>query len=394
MTATPMPDPIQHADAAHDGDVRVGQPHVDRIAVRHASRDVLGAARDAISRGDAATLAIVLHTEGSTYVAPGAMALFGGADGQAGWLSGGCLEPEIARVAQRAADDGRIAWMAVDTRDDEDLMSGSALGCRGLLRIALLPLGALDGADRALSTWLDGRVALTLSIARGGDVALVVGDGSSVSADVADAPHVDARSDASPHLADAAGLDARAWRVPADPVDWPTPAQAWQVTLAPPPEVVVFGAGPETPTLLPLLRAMGWRTTLVERRARWIDHARLADRHVDGAPAGALRTVSEPDTRAAVAPRFDAALVMHHNFELDREALDLLAADATAFVGLLGPVRRREDLFKVLPASHRDALQPRLRSPIGMKLGGHGPEAIALSIAAQLQAWRHGEACA
>ena len=36
-------------------------------------------------------------------------------------------------------------------------------------------------------------------------------------------------------------------------------------------------------------------------------------------------------------------------------------------------------------------LVPRLRSPVGLRLGGQGPEAIALSIAAQLQAWRHGE---
>ena len=87
----------------------------------------------------------------------------------------------------------------------------------------------------------------------------------------------------------------------------------------------------------------------------------------------------------------DAALVMHHHFELDREALLALAATAIPFVGLLGPVRRREDLFRVLPRAARDALLPRLHSPVGLKLGGQGPEAIALSIAAQLQAWRCGE---
>jgi xanthine dehydrogenase accessory factor len=51
-------------------------------------------------------------------------------------------------------------------------------------------------------------------------------------------------------------------------------------------------------------------------------------------------------------------------------------------------VRRREDLFRVLPLAAREALLPRLRSPVGLKLGGQGPEAIALSIAAQLQAQR------
>jgi xanthine dehydrogenase accessory factor len=89
-------------------------------------------------------------------------------------------------------------------------------------------------------------------------------------------------------------------------------------------------------------------------------------------------------------PLPDAVLVMHHNFELDREALEALAATSVPFIGLLGPRRRRDDLFKLLTPEARAALSPRLRSPIGLALGGPGPEAIALSIAAQLQAWRHG----
>jgi xanthine dehydrogenase accessory factor len=88
----------------------------------------------------------------------------------------------------------------------------------------------------------------------------------------------------------------------------------------------------------------------------------------------------------------NAALVMHHNFELDRETLLQLAPLPIPFIGLLGPQRRRDDLFKVMPAEACAALSARLRSPVGLALGGRGPEAIALSIAAQLQAWRHGAA--
>jgi xanthine dehydrogenase accessory factor len=83
---------------------------------------------------------------------------------------------------------------------------------------------------------------------------------------------------------------------------------------------------------------------------------------------------------------------MHHHFELDREALVALAASTIPFVGLLGPVRRREDLFKLLPDATRQALLSRLHSPVGLNLGGQGPEAIALSIAAQLQSLHIGMA--
>lgn len=313
-------------------------------------RHVLAAAQSALERGERAALAVVVRTEGSTYVDAGAMALFGPRTAQVGWLSGGCLEPEIEARARVAAESATCDWMDIDTRDDEDLLSGSAVGCRGRMSLALLPLAQLDGWSPLVEAWRHGREPLRLAFA---------------SADTLQA---------------ACGSRSAGWRLRTA-----TPVPAWggpyDLRIAPSPDVLVFGGGPESPMLLPLLRDLGWRTTLVERRQRWRGFAALADRHLDATPADAAMRASAGD----------AALVMHHNFELDREALDALAGSDAAFVGLLGPVRRREDLFRVLPAAHCDALLPRLHSPIGLKLGGQGPEAIALSIAAQLQAWRCGE---
>lgn len=311
------------------------------------ARGVLEGVAAAIRAGAPATLALVVETEGSTYVDVGGMALFGGSDGQVGWLSGGCLEPEIERQARQADETGSLRWMEVDTRDDEDLLAGSALGCRGRLRIALLPLRAMPGFERAAQAWLQGGTPLEFAVSDDGAIAVRAGETWD-------------------------------WRLPTSAPGWPH--AGWRLRIDPPPEAVVFGAGPETPLLLPLLREMGWRTSLVERRERWSASAALADRRIDGIPAA-----------VADGAKFDAALVMHHNFELDREALAALAPAAIAFVGLLGPVRRREDLFKLLSERERTALAPRLRSPIGLKLGGQGPQAIALSIAAQLQAYRYGE---
>lgn len=313
------------------------------------ARQVLPDASAAARAQGEAVLALVLETEGSTYVAAGALALFDG-DRQTGWLSGGCLEPEIARRAAEAASARRIGWLEIDTRDDEDLLSGSALGCRGRLRIALLPLRLLPGIDAVFDRWLQGGVALRASVARDGRVSF------------------DCEGTTSQSQADA------------DACAWPGQTRAWDIDWRAPPELLLLGAGPETDLLLPLLGSLGWRTTLVERRERWRDRARLADRHLDATPTAAL----------AQTQGFDAALVMHHNFELDREALESLAPSAIGFIGLLGPVRRREDLFKLLAPAQREALRPRLHSPVGLDLGGRGAEAIALSIAAQLQAWGSG----
>ncbi|MEO6103504.1 MAG: XdhC family protein [Pseudoxanthomonas sp.] len=307
-------------------------------------RHVLEASAAPHQSGDGGVLAVVVDTEGSTYVRPGAMALFASAGGQVGWLSGGCLEPEIESRAQLAATDRRIASMDIDTRDDEDLMSGSAPGCRGRLRLALLPLAAMPGWPEVVDAWRQRQGALQL------------------------------------WLSTHAGLQAQVGRVHRQ---WQIDASMtlpWRISVEAPPALLVFGAGPETPTLLPLLRSLGWMVTLVERRARWIPHAAHADHSLASSPEAVLHKLE--------GTAFDAALVMNHNFELDRETLHALAGNQVAFIGLLGPVRRREDLFRVLPAHTRESLVERLRSPVGMALGGQGPEAIALSIAAQLQGYR------
>ena len=63
---------------------------------------IIDAALRGIRAGERAVLAIVLETEGSTYAGTGAMAVFG-EGGHVGWLSGGCLEPEIEQCAIAAA---------------------------------------------------------------------------------------------------------------------------------------------------------------------------------------------------------------------------------------------------------------------------------------------------
>ena len=294
-----------------------------------------------------ATLAVVLETEGSTYARSGTAVLFSN-EIHVGWLSGGCLEPVIDRQATRAWTMQRMGWMEIDTRDDAALFSASAVGCRGRQRVVLLPLAALPGVDAVFDAWLQGAGPLQLALDAGGGVQLSCGERHS------------------------------GHQLHADALPWPGRQTFWSLRWPPPPRAVLLGGGPETGPLVPTLTGLGWQLRVIDPRPAWRSRC----------------VVDVEDTGMAVVlaggpPRLDAALVMHHNFELDLQALQLLAASSIPFIGLLGPKRRREDLFALLPAATRKALAGRLRSPIGLDLGGRGPDAIALSIAAELQAWLH-----
>lgn len=326
----------------------------------------------AIQHDAGAVLGLVVATEGSTYAKAGAALLLGGPQARHGWISGGCLEPALDADAIDAAQRGVARLVALDTRADADLFFGSRLGCRGLLHVALLPVAQLQPLMPLLQAWSAGQGPLVLRLSHAGlhvgidDEARHNGIveqhrvGSSPTSGavigIADEMFIPLHWDAST-LPDAAQADTIAT------VRWPAP-----------PRLLLFGAGPETPVLLPWLRQLGWMVDLVERRARWRDALALADGAIETTPA-----------QAPLRNDYAAALVMNHDFELDRDALEAIAATPTPFVGLLGPPARRDDLLALLPADARAALAGRLHAPVGLELGGRGAEAIALSIVAQLQ---------
>ncbi|HEV7570959.1 MAG TPA: XdhC family protein [Thermoanaerobaculia bacterium] len=139
-----------------------------------------------------------------------------------------------------------------------------------------------------------------------------------------------------------------------EPAEWTTilpNGETMIEILRPPRAIVIFGGGDAEP-LAQFARAVGWRVNVVKPRAEF-------------------------DAR-----EFDAAVVMTHNFARDADILRQLLASQIQYIGLLGPKSRGDELLAEIGASR----EPRLRSPIGLDLGGETPEEIALSIVAEIQA--------
>jgi len=306
-----------------------------------ANRAVLDTARALLGRGQSFALALVLQTTGSTYRKPGALALVADDGRRVGVISGGCLESmlEEAAAAVLAADAPRT--LTIDTRTDDDLIFGSGSGCRGQMRVLLSPVRPqrpnplYDTIDHAASAGL----ALQLQF---------------------DERHAQDGS----HLA--AGFA----------------GEACSLRLSSPRRILLIGAGPECLPLLRFASSLGWRVTLVDHRPAVLQTAAAeADVSLLARPEAALTRFGEQS--------FDAALVMTHTAQADLEALRALAVRDEPFVGLLGPAARRDELLQQLDAAQRAALLPRLHAPIGIRLGGDGPEPLALSIAAELQRHFH-----
>jgi len=157
-------------------------------------------------------------------------------------------------------------------------------------------------------------------------------------------------------------IDAFRWNG-REPVVWTTRLAGRELlveTIRPPRAIAVFGGGADVEPVLRIGEQLGWETVRFAASERAFD-----------------------------CRSFDAAVVMTHNFLHYVELLELLLPSAIPYVGVLGPKRRGAELAASLSDSARAHIG-RLRSPIGLDLGGDTPEEIALSIVAEIQSALHG----
>jgi xanthine/CO dehydrogenase XdhC/CoxF family maturation factor len=159
----------------------------------------------------------------------------------------------------------------------------------------------------------------------------------------------------------------------------------------PPTRLLLLGAGPDAQPVAELAAFLGWNVTVIDHRSQYAQAERFpsAAAVLDGGPR-ALAALLLNETVDAPAPEpqpahFPAAIVMSHHLATDRAYLQALASSGIPYVGLLGPATRRERLLVDL-GDDAAALRPRLRAPVGLDLGAVTPEAIALSIIAEIQA--------
>ncbi len=136
----------------------------------------------------------------------------------------------------------------------------------------------------------------------------------------------------------------------------PNPAAFVQV-IEPLLRLILIGQSAESPTLLAQAALLGWDVVRVDSTA---------------IPAELLL-----DHRAAV-------VVATHNFGRDAVLLRQLLPAGLKYLGLVGSRRRRDDLlFDLLQQGIE--VRSELFAPAGLHLGADGPEAIALSIVAEIQ---------
>lgn len=324
---------------------------------------------------DGTVLATIVATAGSTYRKAGARMSIAPDGRLVGLLSGGCFEQDLREHAASVRAAGRARIVEYDMRGDDDLVFGIGAGCEGAMRILLEPASPGTPAARALEEAYEatraGRPTALAIVHEGPPDALGTRPRTG-------APRLEPALVAA--IDDALALgESRGFRWN----DESAPSEAWIQYLAPPPRLLVCGAGPDAEPVVRQAVALGWPVTVVDHRPAYAMPDRFPGAEVLHVPTGTLG-------RSLDVASFAAAVVMSHHLPSDAAYLRALAdSPAPGYVGLLGPRPRRERLMNEIGAS-ATALAGRLRGPVGLDIGAATPEGIALAIAGELHAWAAG----
>jgi xanthine dehydrogenase accessory factor len=290
-------------------------------------RSALARAREA---GETAALATIVSLDGGGPRPVGAQMSFTAREA-CGFLSGGCLEADLAGHAKAVIADGaarRLVYGHGSPWPDIRLLCGA--------RIEIL-LEAVAPDDPAVGSLLAAMHARR--------PALWVTDGSR-------------RQCAAPGS-----------------------VQAWQGAFVrrydPVTRLVVLGADPTALAIARLGVEAGLETTLIRPKGPAAPPPIAGLAYSREAPAAALAAIGlDPWSAVAVAT---------HEAELDHAALVVALPSAAFFVGALGARRRVEDRRAMLrDAGLADSGIDRLHSPIGLDVGGKAPVEVAVATLAQI----------
>lgn len=348
-------------------------------------RDILKTFEEALKLGKQTALATVVHVEGSSYRRPGARMLIE-EDGQlTGAISGGCLEGDALRKALLVMTEKRSRLVTYDTMDDDDAKFGVGLGCNGIIQVLIEPIDVADPHNpiqylKAVNERRQKAVLATLFSLQDkkdpqyGTCLLLKEDGNLI--------------DHTPVLKEVLIADANEALINQTSsfknyISEKQNLTAFIEVIKPPVSVIIIGAGNDVMPVVDMADILGWETTVVDGRANYAKKERFV--------SACQVLVSKPEQvlEQIVIDEQTVFLLMTHNYNYDMAMLRQLLQKDVAYIGMLGPRKKRERMLNELNEeglTFTDQQLFVLHSPVGLDIGAETSEEIALSILAEIKA--------
>ncbi|HEX3053692.1 MAG TPA: XdhC/CoxI family protein [Aggregatilineaceae bacterium] len=334
--------------------------------------DLLTQAAEWLDAGDPVAMATIVRVFGSSSQPLGARMIMTTANRFVGAVSGGCVETDVYETAQEVLRSGNP--LMLHYKHVENPLVEIGLNCEGKIDVLV------ERLDRDL---LD-----TLMQPPGRHVNVTLCSPAQPTAP--DVFHLQISRNGAPDIASTILRDARVAMKDDKPLS--VTYAGGQVALFEPmmlpPTLLIFGAEQIAVPLVRLAKVLGFRTIVTDARPAFATPERHpdADQVLAAWPDQIVEQIGVDDRTYIISlnhePRFEDAMLRA-----------LAHSPRVRYVGAIGkPVRVQERAERAAQAGFDLSQLPEIHTPIGLDIGGKSPEEIALSILAEIVAFKNGRA--
>jgi len=313
--------------------------------------NVWRAAADLARSGASGAIATVARVRGSTPVPSGTKMLVGEAGRLIGSVGGGCVEADVIGAALEAQARRQPAMLTHHL--NADLAGDLGLSCGGTVDIFVEPVVSDDAYVRVLEAAAGAESGVVRTA-----VEWKAGPTKTFEPLPPDAPR-------------------------GEPATLTKDGRFVVERIVTAPRVLVFGAGHVGGAIARAAAAAGFRVVVIDDRREYADPARFEN--------GIGVLTGDVDAALARYPlsAADAVVIATRGHRNDALILERIATSPAGYVGLLGSRRKKSVVTKGLTTAGVPAKAlKRVRVPVGLAIGAITPEEIAVSVVAELIAWR------
>lgn len=329
-------------------------------------------------------LATIVETKGSAYRKAGARMLINSLGKSFGLLSGGCLEADLIRQAQKCWLSQSSKIVVYDMQDDTDISWQLGIGCGGMVKVLLQPIDASNNyLDLLLLREnLLNRVECYYQQSLSEHI-ININKNKKLNTPVICSfnPNQVISKEKMTNNDHAVKHQFKLQNNPKDKSQnkLQDKTKTFTSKIKSRPSIAIFGGGTDALPLVNMAHSLGWHISLFDSRVNYARPAYFKNADI------IIKQDYPTLSKCQYLNNADAIIIMNHNLTLDAKALLLSEQTNALYVGMLGPQHRTERVFSEAGITRAELNNP-LCNPIGLDLGGELPESIALSILSQAHA--------
>lgn len=292
-------------------------------------------------------LATVVDLDGSSYRKPGVRMLIREDDVMIGAVSGGCVEQEVLFQAQSVFKNHAAKLMTYDGR--------YKLGCEGILYLLLEPFSPSEALINDFNLVIENRQSFELRTSYQKEYGILDGYGSFIK------------------------LNAKSYTFNKHTKEQSKTLYFTQL-MQPCQRLLLIGGEHDTVQLAHFGLSMGWEVNVAVTPKE--------NKTISDFPGiDALLDCEPEDFPVETIDKNTAILLMTHSYAKDLKYLMMLKNSSPTYLGVLGPLKRREKLLSELVEHDMDIdldFIEGVHGPAGLNIGAETPQEIAISILAEI----------